>query len=87
MALLISGLFAIGVELPKNYMWRHVKGLSVVIIPTMAIGWFVVSGLLVGLFPDLSFVSALCIAACLTPTDPIISAAIVGGKYAAKHVP
>lgn len=26
-------------------------------------------------------------AACLTPTDPILAAAVVGGKYADKHVP
>ena len=26
-------------------------------------------------------------AACLTPTDPILAAAVVGGKYAEKHVP
>jgi len=25
--------------------------------------------------------------ACLTPTDPILAAAVVGGKYADKHVP
>jgi hypothetical protein len=31
-----------------------------------------------GLFPSLSIVSCLAIAACLTPTDPIIAAAIVG---------
>jgi NhaP-type Na+/H+ or K+/H+ antiporter len=31
-----------------------------------------------GLFPDLVFVSCLAIAACLTPTDPIICATIVG---------
>ena len=37
--------------------------------------------------PDLSFLSSLVIAACLTPTDPILAAAVVGGKYAHKHVP
>ena len=26
-------------------------------------------------------------AACLTPTDPILAAAVIGGKYADKHVP
>ena len=26
-------------------------------------------------------------AACLTPTDPILAAAVVGGRYAEKHVP
>jgi len=27
------------------------------------------------------------VAACLTPTDPILAAAVVGGKWANKHVP
>jgi NhaP-type Na+/H+ or K+/H+ antiporter len=30
------------------------------------------------LFPKLDFVSSLVISACLTPTDPIISAAVIG---------
>lgn len=38
------GLFAIGVELPKSYMWRHVNGLLVMVVPTMAIGWVIVAG-------------------------------------------
>jgi hypothetical protein len=35
-------------------------------------------GILYGLFPRLNFFGCLAIAACLTPTDPIICAAIVG---------
>ncbi|KAL1714259.1 Sodium/hydrogen exchanger family-domain-containing protein [Schizophyllum commune] len=84
---LATGLFAIGVELPRNYMWKHAKGLLVMVVPTMAIGWVIVAAILHGLFPRLDYVSSLAIAACLTPTDPIISAAIVGGKFAVKHVP
>jgi len=44
-------------------------------------------GVIHGLFPHLTYISSLVIAACLTPTDPIICAAIVGGKFAIKHVP
>ncbi|KAK0480482.1 Cation/H+ exchanger [Armillaria luteobubalina] len=84
---LATGLFAIGVELPGPYMAKHFKGLIVMVVPTMAIGWVIVAGLLRALFVDLDFVSCLAIAACLTPTDPIISAAIVGGRFAVKHVP
>ncbi|KAJ4468221.1 Sodium/hydrogen exchanger [Lentinula aciculospora] len=84
---LATGLFAIGIELPKNYMWKHAKSLSAMVIPTMAAGWLIVGGILEALFPNLTFVSCLAIAACLTPTDPIICAAIVGGKFAVKHVP
>ncbi|KAK0234998.1 Cation/H+ exchanger [Armillaria nabsnona] len=84
---LAIGLFAIGVELPRNYMARHAKGLLVMVVPTMAFGWVTVAGVLHVLFKDLNFVSCLAIAACLTPTDPIICAAIVGGNFALKHVP
>jgi NhaP-type Na+/H+ or K+/H+ antiporter len=42
---LATGLFAIGVELPNDYMARRAKSLLVMIIPTMAIGWVIVAGL------------------------------------------
>ncbi|TBU30277.1 Sodium/hydrogen exchanger family-domain-containing protein [Dichomitus squalens] len=84
---LAAGLFAIGVELPKSYLLDHAKSLLVMVVPTMAFGWLVVAAVIFALFPTLDFVSAMVIAACLTPTDPIISAAIVGGRYANEHVP
>ncbi|KAF7375255.1 Na-H-Exchanger domain-containing protein [Mycena sanguinolenta] len=78
--ILATGLFAIGVELPGSYMAKHVRGLLVLVVPTMAFGWVVVAAIMHGLFPDLVYVSCLAIAACLTPTDPIICATIVGGS-------
>lgn len=42
---LATGLFAIGVELPKSYMAKHAKSLSAMVIPTMAIGWAIVAGM------------------------------------------
>ena len=50
-------------------------------------GWFVSGALIYALIPGLNFLSSLAVAACLTPTDPILAAAVVGGKYADKHVP
>ncbi|KAL4255079.1 Na(+)/H(+) exchanger family protein [Pleurotus pulmonarius] len=84
---LAIGLFAIGIELPKSYLARHINGLLVLVIPTMAFGWPVVAGVMNVIFPHLDFISCLVIAACLTPTDPVICASIVGGKYAMEHVP
>ncbi|KAI0666661.1 Sodium/hydrogen exchanger family-domain-containing protein, partial [Trametes maxima] len=84
---LAAGLFAIGVELPQSYLAEHVRGLLIMVVPTMAFGWLVVAAVIFVVFPPLNFISSLVIAACLTPTDPIISAAIVGGKFATKHVP
>lgn len=51
------------------------------------VGLIQFKGLIYGLFPQLSFISALVISACLTPTDPILAAAIIGGKFAIKNVP
>ncbi|EGN93823.1 hypothetical protein SERLA73DRAFT_163247 [Serpula lacrymans var. lacrymans S7.3] len=84
---LAIGVFAIGVELPKAYMARHWKSLLFLLAPVMTWGWFVSAGLIYALIPGLNFLSSLAIASCLTPTDPILAAAVVGGKYADKHVP
>lgn len=81
------GVFAVGVELPKKYMYRHWRSLFFLLVPVMTWGWFVSAALIYALIPNLNFLSALAIAACLTPTDPILAAAIIGGKYADKHVP
>ncbi|KAG6856428.1 hypothetical protein H0H87_004554 [Tephrocybe sp. NHM501043] len=84
---LAIGVFAIGVELPKAYMIHHWKSLFFLLVPVMTWGWFVSAGLIYGLIPGLNFLSSLAVAACLTPTDPILAAAVVGGKWADKHVP
>jgi sodium/hydrogen antiporter len=39
-----TGLFAIGVELPKRYMAEHAKSLLIMVVPTMAFGWLVSGG-------------------------------------------
>ncbi|KAF9644537.1 hypothetical protein BDM02DRAFT_3102770 [Thelephora ganbajun] len=84
---LAIGVFAVGVELPNAYMRKHWKSIMFLLVPVMTYGWFVSAGLIYALIPKLNFLSSLAIAACLTPTDPILAAAVVGGKYAEKHVP
>ena len=41
---LAVGLFIIGAQLPPGYLAKHAKGLLVMVVPTMAIGWVVVAG-------------------------------------------
>ncbi|KDR83246.1 hypothetical protein GALMADRAFT_134731 [Galerina marginata CBS 339.88] len=84
---LAIGVFAIGVELPKAYMKKHWRSLFFLLVPVMTWGWFVSAALIYALIPGLNFLSSLAVAACLTPTDPILAAAVVGGKWADKHVP
>lgn len=38
------------------------------------------------IFP-LTYLEALCIAACVTPTDPVLSNALVYGSYAEEYLP
>ncbi|KXN81686.1 putative Na(+)/H(+) antiporter C3A11.09 [Leucoagaricus sp. SymC.cos] len=63
------------------------KGLLAMVVPTMAIRWVIVAAIMKGLFASFDYITCLVLAACLTPTDPIVSAVIIGGKYAQKHVP
>lgn len=85
---LALSVFAVGVELPRAYVKRHFQSLAMMLGPLMLIGWLVVSGLIYALIPGLSFLGALIVGACLTPTDPILAASVVGkGKFAQKHVP
>ncbi|PFH47473.1 hypothetical protein AMATHDRAFT_77194 [Amanita thiersii Skay4041] len=80
-------LFSIGVELPRSYTIDRAKCLLLIIVPTMIVGWLIVGGLIKALFPMLNFLSCLTIASCLTPTDPIMCAAIVGSEFAKVYIP
>ncbi|KDQ15419.1 hypothetical protein BOTBODRAFT_31755 [Botryobasidium botryosum FD-172 SS1] len=84
---LATGVFAIGVELSNAYMRKYWRSLANLVVPVMLWGWLVCAALFYAFIPGINFLSSLVIAACLTPTDPILAAAIVGGKYADDNVP
>jgi len=76
-----------GVQLPSRYLLIEWKSLVLLLGPGM-IGMWVVSSLLIwGLIPETPFLHALATAACVTPTDPVLSNSIVKGKFADKNVP
>ncbi|KAK6540241.1 hypothetical protein TWF694_009056 [Orbilia ellipsospora] len=76
-----------GVQLPKKYLIYEWKSLGMLLGPVMTIMWLVSGTIVYGLIPGLSYVQALAIGACITPTDPILSNTIVKGKFADKHIP
>ena len=53
---LIVQVFAVGVELPKAYMYRHWRSLFVLLVPVMTFGWIVSSAFIYWLIPALNFV-------------------------------
>lgn len=80
-------VFAAGVELPKKYMLRHWQSISILLGPVMLFGWLVTGLFLWAFVPGLDYLTSLVVAAAVTPTDPILSASVVGGPWAEKHVP
>jgi len=81
-------VFAVGVELPRAYVLKHWRSLIVLLGPVMLFGWIISAAFIYLFIPGLHFLDALVVAACVTPTDPILAASVVGkGKFAQDHVP
>ncbi|KAL3435165.1 Sodium/hydrogen exchanger family-domain-containing protein [Aspergillus tetrazonus] len=76
-----------GVQLPKRYLQLEWKSLSLLLGPGMAAMWMCSALVIWALVPNLSFLHALAVGACVTPTDPVLSNSIVKGKFADKNVP
>jgi sodium/hydrogen antiporter len=76
-----------GVQLPSRYLQNEWKSLALLLGPVMTTMWVCSSLIIWGLVPNLPFLHALAIGACVTPTDPVLSNSIVKGKFADKNVP
>lgn len=76
-----------GVQLPSKYLQKEWKSLSILVGVVMAMMWLTTSLLVWVFMPQLPLLHALAIGACVTPTDPILSSAIVKGKFAEHNVP
>ncbi|KAF9120250.1 hypothetical protein BGX30_003286 [Mortierella sp. GBA39] len=80
-------VMAAGVSLPRSYVLKEKLSLFMMIVPLMCL-MFGTSALLIwALIPNLSFIESMAIAACVTPTDPVLSNSVVKGRFAEKHVP
>ena len=85
---LIFQVFAVGVELPNAYMYKHWRSLFYLLVPVMTVAWLVSSAFIYALIPGLpSFADALAIGACVTATDPVLASSVVGKGKFAKRVP
>jgi sodium/hydrogen antiporter len=76
-----------GVQLPSKYLLKEWKSLSLLLGPGMISMWICSSLIVWGMVPNIPFLHALAIGACVTPTDPVLSNTIVKGKFADKNVP
>lgn len=85
--LLCIQIVAVAVELPKKYMKKHWVSVAILLLPVMTFGWLVVGLFIWCLIPHFSFLSALLVSACVTATDPVLAAAVVGKGKFAERVP
>jgi len=76
-----------GVQLPSRYLRIEWKSLALLLGPGMLGMWLCTSLLVWAFVLKLSFVNALAVGACVTPTDPILSNTIVKGRFADKNIP
>lgn len=85
---LVVQCFAVGVELPKAYMERHWRSVTFLLVPVMTFGWLITSLFIWALFGShLNWLDSLCVAACVTATDPVLASSVVGKGKFAKRVP
>lgn len=88
MARVITGVqvFAVGLDLPPKYVKHHWKGIALLLGPNMIYGW-AASAIVLKFVLELKWSTAFIIAATLTPTDPVLSASVLGEARFSTRVP
>ncbi|CAG8451272.1 17583_t:CDS:10 [Acaulospora morrowiae] len=75
------------INLPRAYITRQYRSMAIMLIPVMSFMWIVSAAIIYYFIQDLTFIETLLIAACITPTDPILANSVVQGSFAEKHIP
>jgi NhaP-type Na+/H+ or K+/H+ antiporter len=87
-ARLVVGLqvMAAGVSTPGEFLLKNKLSLSVMLGPVMAVMW-AISALSLKIALGLDWPQSLVIAACITPTDPVLAHSVIKGKFAERYIP
>jgi NhaP-type Na+/H+ or K+/H+ antiporter len=83
---LAVALVGVALRLPVGFITNNWRPLVVLLGLVMPVMW-IVSGLLTHLILGIPFLVALLIGAIVTPTDPVVSSAIVTGDVAEENLP
>ncbi|MEX1197395.1 MAG: cation:proton antiporter [Pseudohongiellaceae bacterium] len=83
---LAVGLMGIALRLPRDYIFKHWRSLSMVLLPGMPFMWLC-SSAVAGLTLGLGAGTALLIGAIITPTDPVVASTVVTGPVAKENLP
>jgi NhaP-type Na+/H+ or K+/H+ antiporter len=79
---------AAGVSLPRAYLKRKWKMLSILLGPVMLSMWITSTLIIYTIFySSFSLLESMALAACITPTDPVLASSIAKGRFAEEHIP
>ncbi|KAI1340850.1 Sodium/hydrogen exchanger family-domain-containing protein [Xylariaceae sp. FL0016] len=76
-----------GIQLPSRYLQKEFWSILLLVGPILTTMWLVTSCLIWGLVPDLPILHALAVGACVAPTDPVLSAVVIKGRFADENIP
>lgn len=80
-------LMSTALDLPRTYVFSEWRSLAVMLGPVTVLMWVISSALALATNPSLGVWRSAVIGACLMPTDPVLSAAIIKGRLAEDCVP
>jgi len=78
--------FAVGIELPKHYFYRHWRSIVYLLGPIMTFSWAITSLFAYFIFKT-TVPAALIVGACLSPTDPVLAASVLSKSRFSDRVP
>lgn len=87
-ARLVIGLqvMAAGVSTPGEFLCKNKLAISIMLGPVMAVMW-AISALSIQATLGLGWRESLIVAACVTPTDPVLAHSVIKGKFAERYIP
>ncbi|MEJ2377309.1 MAG: cation:proton antiporter [Pseudolabrys sp.] len=83
---LAIAIMAAGTRLPSGYLRAHAGELLVVLVAGMS-GMWLMTSLVTAVMLQSSLLVTVLVAACVTPTDPVLAASILTGADAERRIP
>lgn len=79
-------VFVIGLELPRRWLKVNLRSLMMLLGPVMTMSYIVTAGL-VYFIAKTELLTAFVISATLAPTDPVLSASVLGNSHFSERIP
>lgn len=79
-------VMTVGASLSSKYLRKSYPSLLILLGPIMTVMWMV-SALCVRYGLGIPWLHSLIIAACVTPTDPVLAHSVIKGKFAERYIP